>query len=99
MEEANVQAARGHNRGRSKTLSTPPELKLHEFRVEKYNGLVRALKPGCLTIVLLVDSQSRAKLLPAFHKAIWPYRYFFYIILLIRKKKKKNDKLRFIKNY
>lgn len=51
-----------------------PELKIHELRAEKYNGLVRLLKPGCRTIVLIADQQSRPKLLPGFHKAIWPYR-------------------------
>lgn len=51
-----------------------PELRLHELRAEKYNGLVRLLKPGCRTIVLLTDLQSRNKLIPAFHKAVWPYR-------------------------
>lgn len=51
-----------------------PELKIHEFRAEKYNGLVRLLKPGCRTIILIADTQSRPKLLPGFHKAIWPYR-------------------------
>lgn len=50
------------------------ELKIHEFRAEKYNGLVRLLKPGCRTIVLIADLQSRPKLLPGFHNAIWPYR-------------------------
>ena len=52
-----------------------PELKIHELRAEKYNGLIRLLKPGCRTIVLIADQQSRPKLLPGFHKAIWPYRY------------------------
>jgi DnaJ family protein C protein 16 len=54
-----------------------PELKIHELRAEKYNGLIRLLKPGCRTIVLIADQQSRPKLLPGFHKAIWPYRYDF----------------------
>lgn len=51
-----------------------PELKIHELRAEKYNGLVRLLKPGCRTVVLIADAQSRVKLLPGFHKAVWPYR-------------------------
>ena len=51
-----------------------PELKLHELRAEKYNGLVRLLKPGCRTIVLLTDLQSRRNLIPAFHRAVWPSR-------------------------
>lgn len=58
------------------------ELKLHELLQEKYNGLVRLLKPGCRTIVLLCDVQSRKTLLPAFHKAVWPYRRFaIYLII------------------
>lgn len=51
-----------------------PELRLHELRAEKYNGLVRLLKPGCRTIILITDMQSRPKLIPGFHKAVWPYR-------------------------
>lgn len=51
-----------------------PELKLHELRAEKYNGLVRLLKPGCRTFVLVTDLQSRPKLIPGYHKAVWPYR-------------------------
>lgn len=78
LEEASVDSTRGQYRGNSKSLSTQPQLKLHELRAEKYNALVRTLKPGCLTIILLVDSQSRTKLLPAFHKAVWPYRYLFF---------------------
>lgn len=53
-----------------------PELKLHELRAEKYNGLVRLLKPGCRTIVLVTDLQSRANLIPGYHKAVWPYRKY-----------------------
>uniref|UniRef100_A0A1A9ZXJ7 Thioredoxin domain-containing protein n=1 Tax=Glossina pallidipes TaxID=7398 RepID=A0A1A9ZXJ7_GLOPL len=51
-----------------------PELKLHELRAEKYNGMVRLLKPGCRTIVLITDLKTRPKLIPPFHKAVWPYR-------------------------
>lgn len=50
------------------------ELKLHELRSEKYNGLIRMLKPGCRTILLVMDMQSRQTLIPPFHKAVWPYR-------------------------
>lgn len=53
-----------------------PELRLHELRAEKYNGLVRLLKPGCRTIILITDMQSRPKLIPGFHKAVWPYRKY-----------------------
>lgn len=60
--------------GNTESSTYVPELKIHELRAEKYNGLVRLLKPGCRTIVLIADTQSRPKLLPGFHKAIWPYR-------------------------
>lgn len=50
--------------------------KLHviELRRETYFGLVRLLKPGCRTIVLLCDTQSRLKLLTKFCQCIYPYR-------------------------
>ncbi|XP_055585814.1 dnaJ homolog subfamily C member 16 isoform X2 [Uranotaenia lowii] len=76
VEEENIQksqnkSADGKN---GKPANYVPELRLHELRAEKYNGLVRLLKPGCRTIVLLTDMQSRNKLIPAFHRAVWPYR-------------------------
>ncbi|XP_015511328.2 dnaJ homolog subfamily C member 16 [Neodiprion lecontei] len=74
LEEASVQARRAEYKQNTKPLPTPPQLRLHEVRAEKYNGLVRLLKPGCRTIILLVDAQSRLKLLPVFHRAVWPYR-------------------------
>jgi DnaJ family protein C protein 16 len=46
------------------------ELKLHELRSETYNGMIRLLKPGCRTIVLLLDNQWKDKLIPKFHKAV-----------------------------
>lgn len=62
--------------GTTKPVPYVPELKLHELRAEKYNGLVRLLKPGCRTIILVTDLQSRPKLIPGFHKAVWPYRKY-----------------------
>lgn len=54
----------------------PPQtqLRIHELRGETYNGLVRLIKPGCRTIVLLCNEETKAKLMPKFHKACWPYR-------------------------
>lgn len=72
-EAASAAAATGGGAG-GKSANYVPELKLHELRAEKYNGLVRLLKPGCRTIILVTDMQSRNKLIPAFHKAVWPYR-------------------------
>jgi len=72
LEEETIQR---QNRGIPKEpRSTTMELKLHELRSETYNGMVRLLKPGCRTIVLLLDNKSKLKLIPKFHKAVWPYR-------------------------
>ncbi|XP_055949494.1 dnaJ homolog subfamily C member 16-like [Argiope bruennichi] len=49
-------------------------LHIHELRGETYNGLVRLLKPGCRTLVLLVDNESKMKLLPIYYKIVYPYR-------------------------
>ncbi|XP_063974734.1 dnaJ homolog subfamily C member 16 [Diachasmimorpha longicaudata] len=75
LEELSVQSKQGQfNKENSKGNAAQPQLRLHDMRAEKYNGLVRLLKPGCRTIILIVDAQSRLKLLPAFHRAVWPYR-------------------------
>ncbi|XP_041977353.1 dnaJ homolog subfamily C member 16 [Aricia agestis] len=76
IEEESVQRAKEERRRASggKRADPPPEMRLHELRAEKYNGLVRLQKPGCRTIVLLVDSQSKVQLLSKFHKIVWPYR-------------------------
>lgn len=50
------------------------KLHLIELRRETYFGLVRLLKPGCRTVVLLCDAQSRLKLLTKFYQCIYPYR-------------------------
>ncbi|CAG5011375.1 unnamed protein product [Parnassius apollo] len=79
IEEESVQRLkeerRRQNGGNKKNNNEPqPELRLHELRAEKYNGLVRLMKPGCRTIVVLVDTQSKVQLLSKFHKIVWPYR-------------------------
>jgi hypothetical protein len=61
----------------TKLKGSAPQLRLlHELRAETYNGMVRMLKPGCRTIVVLVDAQSKNKLLPEFHRIVWPYRKY-----------------------
>ena len=70
-----------------------PELKIHELRAETYNGMVRLLKPGCRTIVLIVDRESKEKLVPKFYKLAWPYRRnktLMFGFLFIEKGKKNN---------
>lgn len=82
IEEEGIQKKHNqkNNNNNSTTKATPyvPELKLHELRAEKYNGLVRLLKPGCRTIILVTDLHSRPKLIPGFHKAVWPYRKYVF---------------------
>ncbi|CRL07622.1 CLUMA_CG020587, isoform A [Clunio marinus] len=78
MEEENIRklgyiSTKKHQMEADKKTAMP-ELRIHEMRAEKYNGLVRLLKPGCRTIILITDTKSRPKLLPGYHKAIWPYR-------------------------
>lgn len=63
-----------NNNNNNSTVGYNPELKLYEMRSEKYNGLVRLLKPGCRTILLILDMQSRQQLIPPYHRAVWPYR-------------------------
>ncbi|PNF40918.1 hypothetical protein B7P43_G14976 [Cryptotermes secundus] len=62
------------NNNRTPKAAVPQLRLLHELRAETYNGMVRMLKPGCRTIVVLVDAQSKNKLLPEFHRIVWPYR-------------------------
>lgn len=54
--------------------SSGNQLRVIELRRETYFGLVRLLKPGCRTIVLLCDTHSRVKLLTKFFHCIYPYR-------------------------
>ncbi|XP_018022171.1 dnaJ homolog subfamily C member 16 isoform X2 [Hyalella azteca] len=62
------------NPSSSNCASKSPQLPIHELRGETYNGMVRLLKPGCRTIVLLCDSHTKPKLMPMFYKSCWPYR-------------------------
>lgn len=50
------------------------ELKLIELKAETYNGLVRLLKPGHRSILILVDNESQDSLLKDFRRIVWPYR-------------------------
>ncbi|CAG9862646.1 unnamed protein product [Phyllotreta striolata] len=77
IEEENIQkqkAKSSNNNNNGINSKYQPELQIHEFRSETFNALVRLLKPGCRTIVLILDMESRQQLIPPFHKAVWPYR-------------------------
>ena len=52
----------------------PVELKLIEFKAETYNGLLRLLRPGCRTMILILDKESKDSLGAKFFKTMWPYR-------------------------
>ncbi|CAL4095406.1 unnamed protein product, partial [Meganyctiphanes norvegica] len=72
LEEGSVEGGiKGFMKGEAKQS---PQLRIHELRGETYNGLIRMLKPGCRTIVMLCDGESKSKLMPKYHKACWPYR-------------------------
>jgi len=60
--------------GRRPGQQPVPELKLIEFKAETYNGLVRLLRPGCRTIILICDIDSKNALVSKFFKIMWPYR-------------------------
>ncbi|XP_068629703.1 dnaJ homolog subfamily C member 16 [Battus philenor] len=78
IEEESVQKRKEERRRQNgctkKKSEISPELRLHELRAEKYNALVRLMKPGCRTIVVLLDEQSKVQLITSFHKIAWPYR-------------------------
>lgn len=59
---------------KSSQIQKHRELKLHELRAETYNGLVRLIKPGCRTIILLIDNSTAVLLAQQFYNIIWPYR-------------------------
>lgn len=47
---------------------------IHELRAESYFGMIRLLKPGCRSLVILVDDQSKDKLMMQFAQYILPLR-------------------------
>jgi len=75
IEEENVQKTLGAKGLKvDRKGKVVPELKIHELRAETYNGMIRLLKPGCRTIVLIVDRESKDKLVSKFYKHAWPFR-------------------------
>ncbi|GMR36923.1 hypothetical protein PMAYCL1PPCAC_07118, partial [Pristionchus mayeri] len=47
---------------------------LHELRAESYFGMIRLLKPGCRSIIILVDAEHKQTLLEHFSLCIYPLR-------------------------
>ena len=50
------------------------DLKILELKAETYTGIVRLLRPGYRSIILLTDTESKDVLLSSFRAAVWPYR-------------------------
>ncbi len=57
-------------------LTQNPECRIHEMRGETYNGLVRLIKPGCRTVLLLLDADTKEILIRKFQRCVWPYRKY-----------------------
>lgn len=67
--------AQSPNTSQTATLAqTSDDLKVLELKAETYNGMIRLLKPGFRSIILLTDRETKEKLLPQFKRAVWPYR-------------------------
>lgn len=58
--------------GSSKQLTD--DMKILELKAETYNGMIRLLKPGYRSIIVLLDGETKSQLLTHFRKAVWPYR-------------------------
>ncbi|CAD5206907.1 unnamed protein product [Bursaphelenchus okinawaensis] len=53
---------------------TEMEPLIHELRAETYFGLIRLLKPGCRSIIVLVDNESKDVMLRQYARHIYPLR-------------------------
>uniref|UniRef100_A0A8R1HFU2 Uncharacterized protein n=1 Tax=Caenorhabditis japonica TaxID=281687 RepID=A0A8R1HFU2_CAEJA len=47
---------------------------IHELRAETYFGMIRLLKPGCRSMILLVDPESKEALVNKFSQYVYPLR-------------------------
>lgn len=47
---------------------------IHELRAETYFGMIRLLKPGCRSMIILVDPESKDALLSKFSQYVYPLR-------------------------
>lgn len=57
-----------------RNVSKVDDLKIMELKAETYNGLVRLLRPGFRSIIVLTDRETHEKIIPKFKEAVWPYR-------------------------
>lgn len=81
------------NRGKAFEETEEYKSLIRELRAESYFGMVRLLKPGCRTLVVLCDKETKDVLVPQFARAIWPWRKYkqktFYCNFTARVVKKK----------
>jgi len=49
---------------------------MHELRAETQFGLIRLLKPGCRSIIILVDAESKETLLQQFARHVYCLRKY-----------------------
>lgn len=49
---------------------------VHELKPQTFNGLIRCLKPGCRSIIILVDNATKEELIWRFGDIVYPYRKF-----------------------
>ncbi|CCD68184.1 DnaJ homolog subfamily C member 16 [Caenorhabditis elegans] len=47
---------------------------IHELRAETYFGMIRLLKPGCRSMILLVDEENKDSLINKFSQYVYPLR-------------------------
>ena len=59
---------------------------MHELRAETYFGMIRLLKPGCRSLVLLVDEENKERLLRQFAQYIFPIRKSVFFLQNIRRR-------------
>ena len=53
---------------------------MHELRAETQFGLIRLLKPGCRSIIILVDAESKETLLQQFARHVYCLRKYKFSI-------------------
>ncbi|CAO4364721.1 unnamed protein product [Caenorhabditis nigoni] len=61
------------NNGKSKWAVAMKPL-IHELRAETYFGMIRLLKPGCRSMILLVDEENKESLINKFSQYVYPLR-------------------------
>ncbi|CAI5441760.1 unnamed protein product [Caenorhabditis angaria] len=73
--QAKEQEANGKNQqGKAQRIMSIMRPLMHELRAETYFGMIRLLKPGCRSLVCLVDEENKEQLLTRFAQSIYPIR-------------------------